>query len=529
MEILRSKWVAMAASIWIQCASGASYTFGIYSAVLKSTQSYDQSTLDTVSVFKDIGANAGVFSGLLYTYVTSNRRRARGGNGGPWVVLAIGAIQCFAGYFLMWASVTGIIRKPPVPLMCLFMFIASQSQTFFNTANVVSAVENFADYGGTAVGIMKGFLGLSGAILIQLYETLCGGDPASFILLLAVTPTVLSLLAMPLVRIYETSTADDKKHLNGLSAVSLVIAAYLMIVIIVKNTFGLSSVANVVTLVCLILLLALPLLIATRARLDRMEKTALPDKSPLITSPKAATSVNQSSVGDSQVEAGLSENLNLLQAMKSLSFWLLFLAMICGMGSGLSTINNIRQIGESLRYSSVEINSLVSLWSIWNFLGRFGAGYASDAMLHKKGWPRPWLMAATLGTMTIGHLIIASGFQGNLYVGSVIVGVCYGSQWSLMPTITSELFGVRHMGTIFNTISIASPIGSYVFSVRLIGYIYDKTASGVGNKCFGSHCFRLSFVIMASVAFFGFLVAIVLFFRTKTLYRQILVKRLHRR
>ncbi|CAH8364016.1 unnamed protein product [Eruca vesicaria subsp. sativa] len=530
MEILRTKWVAMAASIWIQCTSGASYTFGIYSAALKSTQSYDQSTLDTVSVFKDIGANAGVFSGLLYTYVTSNRRRARGGggggggSGGPWVVLAIGAIQCFAGYFLMWASVTGIIRKPPVALMCLFMFIAAQSQTFFNTANVVSAVENFADYGGTAVGIMKGFLGLSGAILIQLYETLCGGDPASFILLLAVTPTVLSLLAMPLVRIYETSVADDKKHLNGLSAVSLVIAAYLMIVIILKNTFGLSSVANVVTLVCLVLLLALPLFIAGRARRDRMEKTVLPDKSPLISSPKATTSVNQSSEDDS-----LSENMNLLQAMKSLSFWLLFLAMICGMGSGLSTINNIRQIGESLRYSSVEINSLVSLWSIWNFLGRFGAGYASDAMLHKKGWPRPLLMAATLGTMTIGHLVIASGFQGNLYVGSVIVGVCYGSQWSLMPTITSELFGVRHMGTIFNTISIASPIGSYIFSVRLIGYIYDETASGVGNKCFGSHCFRLSFVIMASVAFFGFLVAIVLFFRTKSLYRQILVKRLHRR
>ncbi|KAJ0256458.1 Uncharacterized protein HA466_0094160 [Hirschfeldia incana] len=526
MEILRTKWVAMAASIWIQCTSGASYTFGIYSAALKSTQSYDQSTLDTVSVFKDIGANAGVFSGLLYTYVTSNRRRGRGGgggSGGPWVVLAIGAIQCFAGYFLMWASVTGMIRKPPVPLMCLFMFIAAQSQTFFNTANVVSAVENFADYGGTAVGIMKGFLGLSGAILIQLYETLCGGDPASFILLLAVTPTLLSLLAMPLVRIYETSTADDKKHLNGLSAVSLIIAAYLMVVIIVKNTFGLSSVANVVTLVCLVLLLALPLLIATRAHRDRTEKTVLPDKSPLIISPKAETSVSQSSADDS-----LSESMNLLQAMKSLSFWLLFLAMICGMGSGLSTINNIRQIGESLRYSSVEINSLVSLWSIWNFLGRFGAGYASDAMLHKKGWPRPLLMAATLGTMTIGHLIIASGFQGNLYVGSVIVGVCYGSQWSLMPTITSELFGVRHMGTIFNTISIASPIGSYIFSVRLIGYIYDKTASGEGNKCFGSHCFRLSFVIMASVAFFGFLVAIVLFFRTKALYRQILVKRLHR-
>ncbi|KAG2303265.1 hypothetical protein Bca52824_031916 [Brassica carinata] len=130
--------------------------------------------------------------------------------------------------------------------------------------------------------------------------------------------------------------------------------------------------------------------------------------------------------------------------------------------------------------------------------------------------------------MTIGHLIIASGFEGNLYVGSVIVGICYGSQWSLMPTITSELFGVKHMGTIYNTISIASPMGSYIFSVRLIGYIYDKTIIGEGNTCYGPHCFRLSFVIIASVAFLGFLVSCVLVFRTKKLYQHIFEKRLHR-
>lgn len=71
------------------------------------------------------------------------------------MVILIGAILNFTGYFLMWASVTGLIRRPPVPVMCLFMFIAAQSLTFLNTANVVSSLENFADYGGTAVGIMK--------------------------------------------------------------------------------------------------------------------------------------------------------------------------------------------------------------------------------------------------------------------------------------------------------------------------------------------------------------------------------------
>lgn len=71
-----SKWVATVASIWIQCSCGASYAFGIYSAALKSSQGYDQSTLDTVSVFKDIGANIGVLAGLLYHAVTNNHRNS---------------------------------------------------------------------------------------------------------------------------------------------------------------------------------------------------------------------------------------------------------------------------------------------------------------------------------------------------------------------------------------------------------------------------------------------------------------------
>ncbi|XP_006307112.2 uncharacterized protein LOC17899791 [Capsella rubella] len=523
-EILRTKWMAMTASIWIQCTLGGSYTFGIYSAILKSTQSYDQSTLDTVSVFKDIGGNVGVLSGLVYTAATSNSRlrhvREGRGRGGPWVAILIGAVLNFTGYFLMWASVTGLIWRPPVPVMCMFMLIAAQSLTFLNTANVVSSLENFADYGGTAVGIMKGFVGLSGAMLIQLYETICPGDPKTFILLLAIVPSLLSVLVMPLVRIYETSTVDEKKHLDGLSTLSLIIAAYLMITIILKSTLSLPSWANAVTLAVLLVVLSSPLLIAIRAHRD--SKPLSPVYSPLVENLEATTSGEILMLSEDK-------SLNLLQAMRNVDFWLLFLAMVCGMGSGISTINNIRQIGESLRYSSIEISALLALWSIWNFIGRFGGGYVSDLLLHRKGWPRPLIMATTLGTMTIGHLIISSGFQGNLYPGSIIVGICYGSQWSLMPTITSELFGVKHMGTIYNTISIASPMGSYIFSVRLIGYIYDHTITGEGNTCYGPHCFRLSFVIIASVAFLGFLVSCVLVFRTKTLYRQIFEKRFRRR
>ena len=74
------------------------------------------------------------------------------------------------------------------------------------------------------------------------------------------------------------------------------------------------------------------------------------------------------------------------------------------------------------------------------------------------------------------------------------------------------------MGTIFHAITIAGPVGCYILSVKLIGYIYDKEAGGDDHSCFGTRCFMSSFIIVASLALLGFLLAITLFFRTKRFY-----------
>ncbi|KAL6997271.1 hypothetical protein U1Q18_007395 [Sarracenia purpurea var. burkii] len=329
-----------------------------------------------------------------------------------------------------------------------------------------------------------------------MYQTLLKGNPSAFLLMLAALPTCVSLLLMCLVRIYQTNhTGDDKKYLDGFSSVALIVAAYLLILIILENVLSLPSWVRITTFGVLLLLLASPLIIAVRAQQEdslrsphilSAERSPLIDESTIVSPEDSIESHNTSTheVGqekarsdDESLRQQLGKDMNLSQSMRTLNFWLLFIAMLCGMGSGLATINNISQIGESLDYTTVEINTLVSLWSIWNFLGRFGAGYVSDVFLHTRGWPRPLFMVLTLATMTAGHVIIASGFSRNLYVGSVLVGICYGSQWSLMPTITSEIFGVVHMGTIFNTIAIASPVGSSILSILVIGFVYDKEAA----------------------------------------------------
>lgn len=379
-----------------------------------------------------------------------------------------------------------------------------------------------------------------------MYQTFFMNRPSSYLLMLALLPSFNTIIFMCIVRMCNTNSVDEKKHLNRFSVVALLTAAHLMIAIIAESFFTLTLVAHIVILGVLIILISTPFSIAIEAHHEEHFNTLsryLVEENQLMNDPNQldegqihcrqdpsgyfqvpGDAYDQTCTTDYRVQSG--ENLNLFQAMRSSNFWFLFLATSCGMGSGLAVINNISQIGESLGYTKSETNTLVSLWSIWNFLGRFGAGYLSDYLLITKGWARPLLMALTLLIMSGGHSIIASGLPGALYVGSVLVGVCYGSQWSLMPTIVSEIFGVVHLGTIFNTITIASPLGSYLLSVRVVGYIYDKEASIGENSCTGTHCFMLSFIIMALTTLLGSFVALGLFFRTKTFYKQVILARL---
>lgn len=362
----------------------------------------------------------------------------------------------------------------------------------------------------------------------------------SYLLMLSLLPSINTLILMWFVRIHYTHEVEEKKYLNIFSLMALAIATYLMIVIILENILSLQLSVRIFTFIVLMVLLASLLYVPFKAH-KRSSSSALErfldEGSNLIAEPRSQDTEKRDSREDSfdnplsdntnnQRTLQQGENLNLFQAMQTLNFWFLFVSMACGMGSGLATVNNMSQIGESLDYSTIETGSLVALWSIWNFLGRFGAGYVSDYFLHTRGCARPFFMVITLMIMSIGHVVIAYGLPGALYIGSILVGICYGSQWSLMPTITSEVFGVGHMGSIFNTISIASPVGSYIFSVRVLGYIYDKEASEEGNVCIGTHCFMFGFLIMAFATILGSLMALCLFLRTRKFYGQVVFRRI---
>jgi hypothetical protein len=85
-----------------------------------------------------------------------------------------------------------------------------------------------------------------------------------------------------------------------------------------------------------------------------------------------------------------------MEAICSLDFWLLFMVMVCSLGSGTTAMDNMGQIGLSLGYTQVQINTLVALLNIWNCFGRFGGGFISELLLHSKDIPRPFSLALSL-------------------------------------------------------------------------------------------------------------------------------------
>ncbi|GLJ46980.1 hypothetical protein SUGI_0991660 [Cryptomeria japonica] len=540
---LRNRWMMAVSSFFILSFAGSTYIFGMYSQTIKVNLDYDQEVIDMLAFFKDLGLNVGIIAGLINELSC------------PWVVLGIGSVMNSSGYMMIWLSVTGRIARPAKWQMYLYQLIGGSSMTFINTAVIVTCVKNFPRGRGLVIGLLKGFVGLSGAIITQIYLAANVDNPSFLILLAATLPTTVVLIFMVFIRPIEGSPKEKNeiKNFYVFLVMALVLAGFLMVFILLENRLHLPLAVIRIFAVITILTIFVPLLVVIRSQLQKIksnEATTLSDveKSKKHEFCKEMTSYAASSQGlDSSTDYNrkdppMEENLKsqkkwpvrgqdhtVFQALMSIDFWILFLATTCGLGSTITAIDNMGQIGKSLQYPKESISTFVSLLSIWNFLGRVGSGSISEILMQKYSIPRPFLLSLVLAIACVGHLLIAFGLPGSIYVASILIGMCFGAQWPLMFSIISELFGLRHFAILYNIGQSSSPLGAYLFSVRVAGYLYDRRAKAenVGRNnaldelmCVGRKCFCTTFLIMAALSMVGCAIAGLLVYRTNQFYKQ---------
>lgn len=544
LRVILGRWFMIFASLLIMSVSGSTYIFGLYSNDIKTSLGYDQTTLNLLSFFKDMGGNLGILSGLINEITP------------PWVVLLIGAIMNLFGYVMIWLAVTGRTAKPHVWKMCMYIFIGANSQSFANTGALVTCVKNFPESRGSVIGLLKGLVGLSGAIMTQLYHALYGNNSKALILLIAWVPAAVSFVFLRTVRIMKiVRQPNELKVFYQLLYISLGLAGFLMVLIIIQNRLRFSRFEYVGSASVVLIFLFLPIAVVIREELNLWRRkghflndstqvkvitenpTVTEQPSTLPDEPPAIQRKPDSCMSNIFKPPDRGEDYTILQALFSIDMLILFIATTCGIGGTLTAIDNLGQIGKSQGYPTRSITTFVSLVSIWNYLGRAMSGYASEILLVKYKFPRPLMLSLVLLVCCVGHILIAFAVPNSLYLASVIIGFCFGAQWSLVFAIISEIFGLKYYSTLYNLGAVASPVGAYILNVRVAGRLYDMEArkqlealnvtrkAGQALICTGAHCYRMAFIIITAATFFGFLISIFLVVRTMKFYRGDIYKK----
>ncbi|XVF45509.1 hypothetical protein PTKIN_Ptkin02bG0212300 [Pterospermum kingtungense] len=522
------KWLGFVSAVWVQTISGNNYTFSNYSDALKTLMNLTQLQLNNLSVAKDVGKAFGLLAGLASDRLPTP------------VILLIGAIEGLIGYGVQWLVVSQKIQPLPYWQMCIFLCMGGNSTTWMNTAVLVTCIRNFSRNRGPVSGILKGYVGLSTAIFTDLCSALFTDDPAKFLIMLAVIPFAVCLAAVFFLReIPQSTTVAAEKEETHYFAIfnifAVVVAVYLLAYDLIGPT---SQVVSLVFATILLILLASPLAVPVYAFVKSWRLVGFePDMErrghePFLKQETKGTETEKTEVvvverAEEEVAVvekkrpDLGEDHTIMEALGSWDFWLLFVSFLCGVGTGMAVMNNMAQIGLALGHADVSM--FVSLISIWGFFGRIGSGSVSEYFLKKVGTPRPLWNAASQILMAAGFLLMALAMPGCLYIGSIVVGICYGVRLAVTVPIASELFGLKYYGLIYNILVLNLPIGSFLFSGLLAGYLYDAQATptpGGGNTCVGAHCYGLVFLVMAMASVIGFGLDVLLAIRTKNIYSK---------
>ncbi len=188
--------------------------------------------------------------------------------------------------------------------------------------------------------------------------------------------------------------------------------------------------------------------------------------SQFLVNPPAANAAPAQSAGKGVAADG---NYSVGQVLGTYQFYILWLMYAFNAGAGLMVIGKLAKV-VSVQASYEAGFILVALLAVGNAGGRLLAGATSDRF----GRIRT-MQVFTLFQAALMFLTPYIQSAPMLVVFSVCIGMNYGSNLAIFPSITKDFFGLKNFGINYGMVFTAWGVGSVLSLVS--GLIYDRTKS----------------------------------------------------
>lgn len=374
-------------------------------------------------------------------------------------------------------------------------FIAMLGNSFRTTAATAIAVCTFPESDrGKVVGLTKGFYALGASIFSEFYVAFFNQHVAKFLLFVSILTLLLLVICIVPFRVVKTNPSTKFVFYSWYRAIGI-LAFYLIALSVLQNSIelntGWKTLGAIGTVICFGALFTLPMRIEPSQFLYSMtDLKEFEDSEGLASSDEEESPLQSDKTADKVSEMHLTLN----QAARTVNFYLLFFIFMCCSGSGLVVINNISQ----LNYAWTEKSNpqlYVCIIGVGNFIGRIAIGYWSDQWREKI--PRSIFLFICVGGMSISQLGLSTGQRILLVPCVALCSFCFGGCFSIVPTLTADLFGSKHFAENYGALDLAPALGTVIFATGIVNWVYRdiETESGSIENCVGVGCFQVTFFL----------------------------------